>query len=249
MAVLVCVMKIVAKIDERAVEKRVVLHGQTPESFPSSQSSDAEVSADNIFLLSPANASGRRAKMLLNGTGNFELARRLNAQGATLGELFSFMSSLYFRGKLTYARTFSRGESEFSKVFIITPSRGLLSPNTVITRDDLLEMATCNVDAENPLYRIPLEKAARALQEKFGIGTNVVLLGSIASPKYVQPLQQSFGERLLFPAEFVGRGDMSRGGLLLRHAGQGSELRYIPVCSAILRGPRPKKLTPIKRKK
>lgn len=242
-------MKIVAKIDEHVFEKRVVLHGQAPGTLASSQVFDAGDTTENIFLLSPANASGRRAKMLLNGTGNFELARRLHAEGALLGELFSFMSSLYFRGKLTYARTFSRSETEFSKVFIITPSRGLLSPSTLITRDDLLEMTATNVDAENPRYRIPLELAARALQEKFGVQANVVLLGSIASPKYVEPLQQIFGERLLFPAEFVGRGDMSRGGLLLRHAEQGSELRYIPVCSAILRGPRPKKLAPIKRKK
>ena len=249
MAVVVSVMKIVTKIDEHAAEKLVVLHGQAPGSFASSQVLNAGNTTDNIFLLSPANASGRRAKMLLNGTGNVELARRLNAEGASLGELFSFMSSLYFRGKLTYARTFSRSETEFSKVFIITPSRGLLSPSTLIKRDDLLEMTTCQVDAENPLFRIPLQKAARALQDKFGLHINVILLGSIASPKYVEPLQQIFGDRLLFPAEFVGRGDMSRGGLLLRYEQQRSELRYIPVCSAILRGPRPKKLAPIKRKK
>jgi hypothetical protein len=242
-------MKINPKINEPIAEKRIILHGQAPGSFASPQVFDAGNTVENIFLLSPANASGRRARLLLNGAGNLDLARRLQTAGAMLGDLFSFMSSLYFRGKLTYARTFSRGESEFSEVFIITPSRGLLSPATLITRADLLEMATCTVDAENPLYRIPLQKSARALQEKFGAHSNVVLLGSIASPKYVEPLGQIFAERLLFPAEFVGRGDMSRGGLLLRHAEQRSELRYIPVCSATLRGPRAKKLAPGKRKK
>jgi len=33
---------------------------------------------------------------------------------------------------------------------------------------------------------------------------------------YVGALAAAFGDRLRFPVEFVGRGDMSRGGLLLR---------------------------------
>ena len=52
----------------------------------------------------------------------------------------------------------------------------------------------------------------------------VVLLGSIASPKYVDVLQDIFGARLLFPADFVGRGDMSRGGLMLRSVSAAEEL-------------------------
>ena len=51
-----------------------------------------------------------------------------------------------------------------------------------------------------------------------------------------------FGERLRFPAEFVGRGDMSRGGLLLRKAAEGAELAYVPVSGAVRRGARPPKL-------
>ena len=54
-----------------------------------------------------------------------------------------------------------------------------------------------------------------------------MLLGSIASPKYVDVLTGIFGARLLFPIAFVGRGDMSRGGLLLRHASDGVELDYV----------------------
>jgi hypothetical protein len=51
-------------------------------------------------------------------------------------------------------------------------------------------------------------------------------------------------ERLLFPAEFVGRGDMSRGGLMLRCVDQRTELSYVPVQGAMRRGARPPKLPP-----
>ena len=72
----------------------------------------------------------------------------------------------------------------------------------------------------------------------------VVLLGSVASGKYVEPLTEVFGERLVFPAEFVGRGDMSRGGLLLRSVADGRELDYVPLEGAARHGPRPARLSP-----
>ena len=70
----------------------------------------------------------------------------------------------------------------------------------------------------------------------------VVLLGSIATGKYLDLLAGPFGERLRFPSEFVGRGDMSRGGLLLRCVRAGAELTYVPVLGAIRTGTRPPKL-------
>ena len=61
-----------------------------------------------VFLLSPARSDGRRAKMLLNPRAEFSLAVRLREpDGAEIGEVFSFLSKLYFRGKLTYAREFA----------------------------------------------------------------------------------------------------------------------------------------------
>ena len=69
-----------------------------------------------------------------------------------------------------------------------------------------------------------------------------MLLGSVASPKYVDILIGIFGERLRFPVDFVGRGDMSRGGLLLRKAREGVELPYVPVAGAVLHGSRPPRL-------
>ena len=70
----------------------------------------------------------------------------------------------------------------------------------------------------------------------------MVLLGSIATGKYADALLEVFGERLLFPSDFVGRGDMSRGGLMLRRVQDGQELPYIPVNGAVRRGKRPPKL-------
>ena len=62
-----------------------------------------------IFLLSPAHCGGKRAELLLNDRASFSLAVRLRSEaGATLGEAFSFLSGLYFRGKLAYADHFAR---------------------------------------------------------------------------------------------------------------------------------------------
>ena len=61
-------------------------------------------------------------------------------------------------------------------------------------------------------------------------------------------LLDAFGERLVFPIAFVGRGDMSRGGLLLRHAREGRELEYVPVRGAVRHGQRPPKLEPLGRR-
>ncbi len=195
-----------------------------------------------IFLLSPANLAGIRAGYVLNPNGESELARRVRADGATLGELFSFISGLYFRGKLAYARAFASPPFHGSGSFVITSSAGLLAPETLMTLDSLRALATSNIDAENPQYREPLDRDCRLLSERVGSCCDVILLGSIASTKYVDPLRQCFGERLLFPAEFVGRGDMSRGGLMLRAVEAGRELDYIPVVNSTLHGPRPPKL-------
>ena len=83
--------------------------------------------APTIFLLSPAYCGGRRAAILLNPASEAPLSRRLHEGTLTLGEAFSFMSGLYFRGKLTYANAFGRpARAGDSAVHIITPTRGLL---------------------------------------------------------------------------------------------------------------------------
>jgi hypothetical protein len=187
-----------------------------------------------IFLLSPANAGGKRASMLLNERAAFPLAQRFRLEGATLGEAFQFMSGLYFRGKLAYAERFAPETS-----YVITGGRGLVRPGVLISPSDLREIGEVPIDLEEPRYRVPLERDARELCSQ---GCEVVLLGSVATPKYVEPLLEIFGERLLFPQDFAGRGDMSRGGLLLRCVQSGTELGYVPVLTAMRHGPRPAKL-------
>jgi hypothetical protein len=182
-----------------------------------------------IFLLSPANATGARGRLILGESAQSPLAQRLRGGGAPLGEVFSFISGLYFRGKLAYARTYADPPPDVPGVMVITASRGLLSPDTVVTLEELCEISSVPVAATESRYRIPLERDARALSAAIGEDCEAVLLGSIATPKYVEPLSGLFGARLMFPSEFVGRGDMSRGSLLLRCVREGSQLQYSRV--------------------
>ncbi len=206
-----------------------------------------------VFLLSPANLGGRRAAQALSPRATFALAAALrSAEGAPLGDLFTFVSGLYFRGKLTYARRFAQPPEPGNPivgdgVHVITPNAGLRSPDTRVTHAAVRGFACEDIDAGNRRYRRPLEASARTLLAEIGPECDVVLLGSVASPKYVDVLTAIFGDRLLFPIAFVGRGDMSRGGLLLRHAGAGEELDYVPIVGATLHGARPPKLPPLRR--
>jgi hypothetical protein len=195
-----------------------------------------------IFLLSPANANGVRARMILSGRARFDLAVRLRNGGLPLGELFSFISGLYFRGKLAYAQAFGDSDSRGPNAFVITAGGGLIPPETPITIDRLREIAGVPIEPKEARYRLPLERDARKLLKRMSVACEVVLLGSVATPKYVEPLLGIFGERLMFPEEFAGRGDMSRGGLMLRCARSGEQLTYIPVATAMCHGPRPPKL-------
>jgi hypothetical protein len=210
------------------------------------------VPLSRIFLLSPANCGGRRAQQVLSPTASFPLAAELQSRrGAPLGDVFAFVSGLYFRGKLTYARRFAvTPDPENSVVgdgvYVITPNSGLRSPDTLVTATALRAFAGAEVASDNLHYRRPLERSANALAAEIGPDCDIVLLGSIASPKYTDVLGGIFGDRLRFPIEFVGRGDMSRGGLLLRSAAIGRELDYAPVAGAVLHGVRPPKLPPLR---
>ncbi len=201
-----------------------------------------------IFLLSPAHCGGERARIVTRPEASFALARQLRApEGAPLGEVFQFMSGLYFRGKLAYARAFARPPDGVPGVLVITPNRGLVEPDTHVTLDAIRAFARTDVHESVASYRRPLEKDARKLAATAGSSCELVLLGSIATGKYVAVLQAAFNERLCFPADFVGRGDMSRGGLLLRAVRAATELRYVPVAGAIRHGARPAKLAPLPR--
>jgi hypothetical protein len=222
-----------------------------------------------IFLLSPATCSGPRAQMLISPRAQSDLAVQLRSpEGAPLADVFTFLSGLYFRGKIAYAKTFARpprrlrrlaGEdaaddssadwtrSNSAGVFVITPSRGLQLADYPLTAGALDEFARVQIDTANDAYRRPLDASARLVAKLAGKRTEVVLLGSIATGKYVDALLDVFGDRLLFPVDFVGRGDMSRGGLMLRCSRAGEELAYVPVHGAVRHGARPPRLERIRR--
>jgi hypothetical protein len=191
--------------------------------------------------------------MVLSDHAQFDLALRLRSdRGAALGEVFAFVSGLYFRGKLAYALAFARPPDPGnvlvgSGALVITPTAGLRPAETAITADAIRSFASVDIAANDPRYRRPLLASARALADEIGPDCDVVLLGSIASAKYVDVLTDVFGARLHFPVAFVGRGDMSRGGLMLRCVSARDELAYVPVEGAVRHGPRPAKLAPINR--
>lgn len=204
--------------------------------------------AGRVFLLSPASTRGERSQLVFNPEAQFELALTLRTpEGAPLGDVFSFLSGLYFRGKLTYARMFAKGPEGVPGALVITPSDGLVPPEEHVTLDRLRRFSRVPIDTGEVRYRRPLLRDARALDAAAGPDCEFVLLGSIATGKYVDLLQKVFGERLLFPSDFVGRGDMSRGGLLLRCAEARQELAYVPVSGATRHGARPARLTPRRR--
>lgn len=196
-----------------------------------------------VFLLSPAHSGGKRAELLLSQRARFPLAQRLRAgEGVALGEAFSFLSGLYFRGKLAYVREFARPPAGETGVQVITPDRGLLAADAPVGASDLRRFGTVDIRLDDPRYRRPLEGDLARLATYPDL--EVVLLGSIATGKYVDVLLDVVGERLLFPTDFVGRGDMSRGALLLRAARERTELAYEPAATAVRRGPRPRKAGP-----
>ena len=189
-----------------------------------------------VFLLSPARTSGERTNQLMRSKRS-ELGARLHQNTATIGEVMAWLSALYFRGKLLYAARFAQGPVD---ALVMAPGLGLRTPGCALSADGLRAMGT--VDIETTAFIEPLRRDAELLAQLHGPKAHVVLLGSIATGKYVDTLLAVFGERLLFPETFVGRGDMSRGGLMLRAARSGEELVYKPVIGATRHGVRPPKL-------
>jgi hypothetical protein len=204
---------------------------------------------EHIFVLSPAQAMGKRAAMLMRPEAQFDLAKRARSvDGAPLGEVFSFLSGLYFRGKLTYARRFGIASRGLEACYVITSNAGLVSPDLPVTIETLARFAAVPIDPADERYAQPLRDSAIRIQQAMTSRSEVILLGSIATSKYLEPLLTCFGDRLMFPTTFVGRGDMSRGGLLLRAVASETELQYQSIETASqLRGSRPAKLIPLPR--
>ena len=204
------------------------------------------MSMHRVFLLSPADCGGERARLVLRKEARFALAHEVQSRaGAPLGEVFTFLSGLYFRGKIAYARAFARPPADAPGVYVITAGGGLLGADVRINARRLRAFQKVPVDPAEHRFRRPLLRDARRLDGEHP-DCEFILLGSIATGKYVDILHGVFGARLRFPAEFVGRGDMSRGGLLLRCVRDSRELEYTGIDGAARRGRRPPRLEPVR---
>src|SRR5258707_8335283 len=115
-----------------------------------------EVKSHRIFLLSPANVGGKRARMLLNPEAGFELAQRLwTGAGVSLGEVFAFISGLYFRGNLAYARAFAHAPDGQAGLLVITSNRGFVSDDAPVTAEELRSYSNAPLAAHAERYRQP----------------------------------------------------------------------------------------------
>jgi hypothetical protein len=187
---------------------------------------------NRVFLLSPANCNGERARWVLKQDARSAVAKRLRtSEGASIGEVFTFLSALYFRGKLAYASAFARPPLNGAGVLVITPTAGLVPHDALIRLSQLRGFSRVPINLKNSSYRYSLSRAVKKLATEIGSDCEVVLLGSIATGKYLDILAPALGGRLRVPAEFIGIGDMSRGGLLLRCVKENRELNYIDPAS------------------
>src|SRR3954465_8671697 len=119
-----------------------------------------------IFLLSPAFAGGKRGQLVMRDAASSPLPGRLREPGgAPLGDVFSFLSGLYFRGKMAYVRRFSVPPAGLPGPVVIPRTRGLVPTGSAIDVALLREFAAGSVELGNPGYRNPLETHARALAE------------------------------------------------------------------------------------
>lgn len=188
----------------------------------------AATSTATVFLISPANLSGKRGQLLFNPDASFDLARRLRSGGAPLGEVFTFVSGLYFRGKMAYAERFGHAPGKPS-AYVMAAGGGLCTLDERVDLARLRGWQQVSVSEHNPHFTGPLVRQVCELSDALPPDTRFVLLGSVASRKYVVPLREALGSRLTFPARLAGLGDMSRGSLLLRCVAEGEELAYASV--------------------
>jgi hypothetical protein len=182
-----------------------------------------------LFLLSPASLNGLRAQQLMSLRAKFALALRYRTEaGVEIGDAFAFMSALYFRGKIAYARRFAVPSPVIggAGIFVITPGYGLVPPDWRITEERMKRMRKIDIDVATRNYVKPLREHANLLARTLDDDAQVILLGSVATGKYVDVLWPILGNRLRFPTAFAGLGDMARGGLMLRAAREGKELEY-----------------------
>ena len=195
-------------------------------------------SVNRVFVLSPASCNGLRARWVLKKNSRSDLAIRLRSSGVALGEVFTCLSALYFRGKLAYAQAYAAPPPGCPGILIITPTAGLVPHDVLIRLPRLRGFGRVPIHLKNRLYCSSLRRSARRLAVDIGPNCELILLGSVGTGKYLDILAPIFGGRLRIPAEFVGLGDMSRGGLLLRCVRENRQLNYIDAASVTTPGPK-----------
>src|SRR5215831_4355609 len=121
-----------------------------------------------VFLLSPAYPGGERGRLLLGPGAEFDLAVRLREGRATLGEIFAFISGLYFRGKMSYVQAFASPPCGIPSALVIASGRGLIPPETRITVEELQQIASIPIDIADPRYHLPLERDCLSLSKTAG---------------------------------------------------------------------------------
>jgi hypothetical protein len=198
---------------------------------------EVENPTPRIFLLSPASTDGLRAQQLTSPRAGFGAAQRYrSAEGVAIEEAFTFMSSLYFRGKITYARHFAAPPPQLALggpddgILVIAPGFGLVPPSFKITAEEMKKLRRTPVDLKSRAYCAPMKKHVEQLRD-LAPDAWVVLLGSVATGKYVDLLLPALGDRLLFPRDFAGAGDMKRGGMMLRAVREERELAYVTLAA------------------
>jgi len=184
-----------------------------------------------ILLLSPANVSGTRARQMISprAMSAAGLAYR-SPGGVTIANAFTFMSALYFRGKHAYARAFATEDPRIgTTAFVIAPGFGLVPLDWRLDQERMKKLARTKIDVRSRSYTMSLQKSCRELEARLAPDDTVVLLGSVASGKYVDVLEPVFGGRLRFPRIFAGMGDMKRGSVMLKAAASGVALEYVDL--------------------
>src|SRR5215510_9760378 len=122
-----------------------------------------------------------RSLWLLRDSASFDLALKFRQGLATIGEIYTFTSGLYFRGKMAYSEAFAAAPEGVPHAVIIVPGAGLVPPDTRINADQLRVIASVPVDEDNDAYSEPLLRDAHLLNAHAGTECRYVLLGSVAT--------------------------------------------------------------------
>ena len=98
-----------------------------------------------------------------------------------LGEVFTYLSALYFRGKLAYAQAYAAPPPGCPGVWIITPTAGLVPHDVLIRLPKLRGFGRVPIHLKNRLYCSSLRRSARKLAGDIGPNCELILLGSIGT--------------------------------------------------------------------